>query len=81
MGAQRLAGGCWFKSVWLRLAAEPFKKEKKNREKNPILLLYLHCTQVSAVQKICRCKYVLPSLTSPPFLIYVISIFLPCTVN
>lgn len=33
------------------------------------------------VQKTCRCKYVPPSLTSPSFLIYVISIFLPCTVN
>lgn len=77
-------------SAWLRFHQSPvaafgytsprhsLQKKKKNQK---ALLLYLHCTQVSTVQKICRCKYVLPSLTSPPFLIYVISIFLPCTVN
>lgn len=63
-----------------RLATCPHVTVCKKKSKKA-LLLYLHCTQVSTVQKICRCKYVLPSLTSPPFLIYVISIFLPCTVN
>lgn len=64
-----------------RLATRPHVTVCKKKKNQKALLLYLHCTQVSTVQKICRCKYVLPSLTSPPFLIYVISIFLPCTVN
>lgn len=46
---------------------------------NYLILFTLHPSFM--VQKTCRCKYVPPSLTSPPFLIYVISIFLPCTVN
>lgn len=46
---------------------------------NYLVLFILHPSFM--VQKTCRCKYVPPSLTSPPFLIYVISIFLPCTVN
>lgn len=66
------------RSVWLHVPTSQSAKKKKSKK---ALLLYLHCTQVSTVQKICRCKCVLPSLTSPPFLIYVISIFLPCTVN
>lgn len=46
---------------------------------NYLILFTLHPSFM--VQKTCRCKYVPPSLASPPFLIYVISIFLPCTVN
>lgn len=46
---------------------------------NYLVLFTLHPSSVA--QKTCRCKYVPPSLTSPPFLIYVISVSLPCAVN